>query len=120
MLRQISVIVVVATVLMTPVIASAAMGGRGGGAHLGGGGGTRSFAGSGSSAGVRNFAGPRTYGAGVVPGHRFEHRHFRRGTFFVGASGPDYSVIDDPSCWRWRPTPMGFTRVYVCDEGWGN
>jgi hypothetical protein len=119
MFRQISVIVVVAAVLMTPVIASAAMGGRGGGAHLGGGG-TRSLTGSGSSAGVRNFAGPRTYGAGVVPGHRFDHRHFRRGTFFVGASGPDGSFSDDPSCWRGRPTALSFPRVYVCDEGWGN
>jgi hypothetical protein len=112
-------IVVVATVLMTPVIASAAMGGRGGGAHLGGGG-MRSFTGSGSSAGVRNFAGPRTSGTGVVPGHQFDHRHFHRETFFVGASGPDYSFSDDPSCWRWRPTPLGFTRVYVCDEGGGH
>lgn len=107
MLRKMSVIVMVAAVVMTPLTAFAAMAGRGGGAHSIGG-------------GVPSLTGPRTFGAGVFPGHGFDHGRFHRGRFFAGALAPDYSFSYDPSCWRWRPAPLGFTRVYVCDNDWGN
>ena len=68
------------------------MGGFGGGFRGGfGGGGFR----------TAHFGGPRFGGfrGGFFPRHRF----------FIGVGGLGYA-----SCWRWRPTPFGWHRVWVC------
>ena len=67
-----------------------------GGARIGG------FGGGGFRGG---FVGPRFGGFRTgFPRHRF---FVRRAPFFVGLGA--YS-----SCWRWRPTPFGWHRVWVC------
>jgi hypothetical protein len=40
--------------------------------------------------------------------HRFHHRRF-----FTFAAVPFVVGVGD-SCWRWRPTPWGWRRVWVC------
>jgi hypothetical protein len=142
MLRKM-MIALVATTFMGALAASttadARMGGggfRGGGMHMGGGGmrgfsggGMRSFSGGGFRTG---FAGPHFRTAGFVgrpfigprhfafhPGfarfHRFHHRRFAFAAvpFAVGVG------VYGGSCWRWRPTPWGWQRVWVCGNDYG-
>lgn len=83
-------------------------GGFGGARISGFGGGFRGGLGVGRFGGARigGFVGPRFGGfrAGFFPRHRFS---VRRAPFFVGLGA--YG-----SCWRWRPTPYGWHRVWVC------
>ena len=81
-------------------------GGGFGGARMGGFGGARIGGFGGPRFGGARFVGPRFGGfrAGFFPRHRF---FVRRAPFFVGLGA--YG-----SCWRWRPTPYGWHRVWVC------
>jgi hypothetical protein len=119
--------------------ADARMGGGGGarGGGFGGGGGARgammgggfrggSFGGGFRAASVGGFrggfVGSRSFAVrpGFRPGfnrfafarfHRFNRFHRFRRARFAFAAVP-FAV--GYSCWRWRPTPWGWTRVWVC------
>ena len=106
-------------ILLAPVDASARRGGggfHGGGravAFHGGGGRIAAFHGGGfRAARVAHFhPGPRVYHrAHFYPRHRFYHRaHFYPRYRFAAVGYPVYT-----SCWRWRLTPWGYRRIWVC------
>ncbi len=57
------------------------------------------------------FVGARSHFAfrhGFAP--RFHHRRFFAAAPFIGVG------IYGASCWRWRPTPWGWQRVWVCGD----
>jgi hypothetical protein len=89
-------------------------GGFRGGAFHGGG-----FRGSLVGSGFRGgFVGPRHFAFRHGFGPRFHrfHRHrfgFAAVPFVVGAG------FYGASCWRWRPTPWGWQRVWVCGYDYG-
>jgi hypothetical protein len=132
MLRR-TMIALVATAFMgamaTSNTADARMGGggfRGGGMHIGGGG-MRGFSGGGFRTGFagarfrtagfagRPFIGPRHFA--FRPGFaRFDRFHHRR---FAFAAVPFAVGFYGGSCWRWRPTPWGADRVWVCGDDYG-
>jgi hypothetical protein len=101
----------------------------GGGMRSFSGGGMRSFSGGGFRTG---FAGPRFRTAGFVgrpfigPRHfafrpgfaRFDRFHHRRFAFAAVPLAVGVRVYGG-SCWRWRPTPWGWQRVWVCGYDYG-
>jgi hypothetical protein len=92
-----SSIIGLAALLLLALCSSAALARHGGGGGHGGHGGHWGGGhwGGGHWGGHSHFA---------FHGHRF-HRH---GRFFVGYAAYDYG------CWRLRPTPWGWRRVWVC------
>ncbi len=91
----------IAALLALGLFSTAALARHGGGGHMGGG-----------HMGGGHWDGGHWGGGGHWSGHshfafhgaRFHHR----GRFFVGYAGYDYG------CWRLRPTPWGWRRVWVC------
>ena len=113
-----------AAMLTIPTTDALARMGGGGGFHGGGGG----FHGGGGFGGARmggfgggfrgGFAGPRMggFGGGFRGAHfggprfgGFRGGFFPRHRFFIGVGGLGYA-----SCWRLRPGPYGWHRVWVC------
>jgi hypothetical protein len=143
MLRKVMIALAATTfigAMAASTTADARMGGggfRGGGMHMGGGGmrgfsggGMRSFSGGGmrsfSGGGFRSgFAGPRFRSAGFVGRPFIGQRHFAfRPGFnrrFAFAAVPFAVGVYGSSCWRWRPGPWGWQRVWVCgyDDSYG-
>jgi hypothetical protein len=97
------------------------MGGGWGGGHMGGnwGGGHMAAAAHMNSAArmsAAHMSGAHWNGwSGRWNGHRnFAFHRFRHhNRFFVGFGYGAYAY-DDYGCWRWRPTPWGWSRVWVC------
>ena len=98
------------------------MGGGWGGGHMGGGwGGGRMAAATHMSSPARMSSAAHMSGShwngwsGRWNGHRnFAFHRFRHhNRFFVGFGYGAYAY-NDYGCWRWRPTPWGWSRVWVC------
>lgn len=97
-----SIIIGLAALLVLGLFSSAALARHGGG-HMGGG------HMSGGHWGGGHWSGGH-WGGGHWAGHNHFafHRFHRNRRFFVGFAGYDYG------CWRLRPTPWGWRRVWVC------
>jgi len=103
MLRRISLVAAVTTLLAIPTAGAMARPMGGHGMHMGG---FHHFG------GVHHVAFHRH---AFFPRHRvfFARHHFRHRGVFIASAG-----LYGGSCWHWRPTPWGWRRVWVCDNGY--
>jgi hypothetical protein len=107
MMRSIALTIAGAALLGLTLVSTdvSARRGGGGGAHAGGG----AHIGGGMRGGGFRTGGFRTGGAHFAPRGTF--RRFGHGSR-IGIYG--YRYRHGYSCWRWRLTPLGMRRVWVC------